>query len=254
MEETQYDLIPVKGPEFPPRGLLRVKTSGREFYASSEAFGSNYLSKNVAEMQKQYSHPQTGEIITFREPTTPESILTASYDFGNMAKPKIFDPKWLQLGEIVRTSEGVFANVPRDEKGNKITDEEVLKSFLKTDKKVNGIWLLNNDFGFASYETFRQGIQDAGDFAESGLARVLEHAERTAEKLKEITSKKNYSIGVNICGFDSVKTSVLRVASLDSDRSLGGRLLSVYGGRSLDDYGFVFGVLDSGEASAKKFK
>ena len=58
-------------------------------------------------MQKDYYHPQTGEVITFREPTTAESILIASYDLDNRTRSRIFSKIWLQAGRIVRTSEGV---------------------------------------------------------------------------------------------------------------------------------------------------
>ena len=69
---------------------------------------------------------------------------------------------------------------------------------------MNGILLYqsNNpklrDFGFAPYETFKQGIQESGDFAKAGLARVLEHTKGTAENLKQISSLKHYKLGINI--------------------------------------------------------
>lgn len=250
--ETQYKEYKARKPKAPPISLLQV-SGARSLVTSLDAFGPNSFNQNVAEMQKQYSHPDTGEIIRFIEPTSAESILVASYDFAKRAKPKIFDPRWLQLGRIVRTSEGVYANVPKDAQGAPIADEQVLKSFLKADKKVNGIWLLDNDFGYAPYETFVRGVQDGGDFAEGGLARVLEHTEKTAENLKEIASKKNYSRGVNVWGFDSVNQPVLRVASLDSSRYLANRQLLVDGNNWLDyDDGFAFGVLDSAKGTAKK--
>ena len=249
--ETQYDIIQVGEPKAPPRSLIRI-SGDRNLVASLDAFGPSYFNSNVTDMQKQYSYPQTGEIITFREPTTAESIIVASCDFVNKAKSQILDPRWLQLGRIVRTSEGVFANVPKDSEGNPITDEQTLKSLLKANKKVNGIYLLDNDFGYAPYETFKQGVQDAGDFAERGLARVLEHSQ-LPKHLSGIASQKNYPRGVNVWGFDSVKTPTLKVASLYSIRFSDFRQFNVDGSYWLDsDFGYAFGVLDSAEGTAKK--
>lgn len=243
MAEPQYGIIKAKikakQPEFPPRGLLRVPHRGKSLVVAYPAFGPGYFEENVTEMQKSYSHPQTGETISFRTPTTAESISAAAYNFKIMAKPQIFDSNWFQIEEIVRTSEGVFANTAE-------TDERKLKALLDKAKKVNGIYLCENDIGFAPYETFKQEVQDAGDFAESGLARVLEHTEKTAENLKEIASKKNYPRGVNVWGFDSVSQPVLRVASLSSRRNWDDGQLNVYGLRwpGVDIYGYAFGVLE----------
>ncbi|MFH1711065.1 MAG: hypothetical protein ABH840_02020 [Nanoarchaeota archaeon] len=249
--ETQYEVIQAGEPKAPPRSLIRI-SGDRQLVASLDAFGPNYFNSNVAKMQEQYSHPQTGDVITFREPTTAESIIVASYDFTNKAKPQILDPRLLQLGRIVRTSEGVFANVPRDAQGNPVTDEKILKSLLKANKKVNGIYLLDKDIGYAPYGTFKQGVQDAGDFAESGLARVLEHSQ-SPKHLSGIASKRNYPRGVNVFGFDSVNQPVLKVASLFSYRYSGIRQLGVDGDCWCDDDGgCAFGVLDSAEGTAKK--
>jgi hypothetical protein len=212
MAETQYEVMKAGTPKVPPINLIKI-TGPRNLVASLNAFGPNYFNSNVTEMKKQYSHPQTGEIISLREPTTAESVLIASYNFAKRAKPKIFNPRWLQTGRTVRTSEGVYMNPPKDSEGNPIIDEKTLKSYLKSSNKVNGIWLLDNDFGYAPYGTFKQGVQDSGDFAESGLAKVIEHSENP-EKLKEISSKTNYPDGVNVWGFDAVNQQVLRVVTL----------------------------------------
>lgn len=253
MTETQYKEHLAGKPKVPPISLLEI-TGQRHLITSLEAFGPNTYSGNLQAMQGLYSHPQTGDVITFKEPTTAESILAASYDFQNRAKPKILDSSWLQLGRIVRTSEGVYANPPKDAQGAPITDKKTLKSFLKSNKKINGIWLLDNDFGFAPCETFRQGFQEHGDFVESGLARLLEFTQgRAALNLKTMGSQNNYKNGVNVRGFNSVREPVLEVASLSSDW-LDARL-NVDGDYWLDgDGGFAFGVLNSGEASAQNSK
>lgn len=246
MIETQYGIIKAKQPEFPVRSLLRVPHKDGNLEVAYPAFGPNTYSNNLTEMQKSYSHPVTGERISFREPTTDESISASVYDFKDMAKPQIFDPRWLQAGRIVRTLEGVFANT-------KETDESALKSLLKKCTKFNGIYLGENGFGFAPYETFKQGVQESEEFAEGGLARLLEHSEgKAAENLRAISSPKFYRRGVNVINFDKVKEPVSRVVGLLSDRGLDNGGLDVGGGWDDDSGGYAFGVLNPGEASAQK--
>ncbi|MEK6840752.1 MAG: hypothetical protein AABX79_02245 [Nanoarchaeota archaeon] len=244
-QETKHGVIERKK-EIPIIRLLVVPHRSNDLTVSYPAFGTNDFRTNIEEMQKSYSHPVTGKGISFREPTTSESISAAAYDFGNLAKPQIFDPRWLQLGFIVRTAEGVFANPPKNSERNPVTDEKTLKSMLNNAKKENGIWLLPNDFGFAPYETFQQGVQDCDSFTESGLARLLEHTEeKAAGSLREIASPKFYKRGINVFGFDSVKEPVLRVAGLASGRGLGDDGLDVVGYDFVDGGGgLAFGVLE----------
>lgn len=263
--ETKYGIIETRKPEFPTRNLLVVPHKSGDLTVSYPAFGPNYFRQNVADMQKPYSHPGTGEKISFRAPTISESISAAAYQFGEMAKPKIFDSDWFQIGYIVRTQEGVFANPPKDAQGNKITDEQTLKLLLQggivngvffdSAKKVNGVYLSGNDFGFAPYETFKTGDQDCDTFAESGLARLLEHTdEKTARNLREIASHKFYKKGVNVYAFDKVEKPVLRVVGLYSGGDFGDNRLYVVGNFLADVWnGFAFGVLDqtSGAGSPK---
>ena len=250
-EQTQYGLIKRKEPTHPVMDLLRVPHQGEALTVSHPAFGSNTFRVNVGEMQKPYSHPETGERISFREPTTSESISAAAYEFGAMAKPEIFDPKWLQAGYILKTKEGVFVNPPKDVQGDTIADEEMLKTMLNGAAKVNGIYLVKNDvalrdFGFAPYETFRTGIQDCDTFAESGLARLLEHTEeKIVRNFRKIASPKFYKKGVNVYGFDKVEEPHLRVVGLNSSGGFDGGRLNV-DGDGLDDGwgGCAFGVLE----------
>ena len=248
---AKYEIIRAKL-EAPSRDLIKL-SGDRELIASLEAFGPNYFDSNVEAMQRQYSHPQTGEIITFREPTTTESILAASYDFGNRAKPRIFDPNWLQAGRIVRTSEGVFANPPKNEEGNLIIDEKILHSYLGKTKPVKvgkgRICIVPNseklrDFGFADYDSFEQSVQDYDTFSNGGLARVLEHAEDEAKNFRAIASPKFYKREVNVWGFDSVKEPVLRVAGLYSYGGLDIDRLGVVGDWGGNSHGFAFGVFE----------
>lgn len=243
--ERKYGIVKQVKSEFPVRELLLVPHKDGDLILSYPAFGPDYFRRNIAEMKKFYSHPETGEKISFRQPTTFESISAAAYNFENIAKPEIFDPRWLQIGYIVVASEGVYANPPRDVRGDPIIDEQTLKLYLNGVTPVNGIRLLGNGFGFAPYETFETGVQDCDFFAEGGLARVLEHTnEKTAKKLREIASPKFYKRGVNVFGFDKVKEPALRVVSLGSCRGFRGCRFGVAdgdmdGGRG----GLAFGVL-----------
>jgi len=174
-------------------------------------FGPNNYRNNLSSMQKAYFHSAQLPNITFRPATTSESISAVSYDFENMAKPKIFDPRWLQAGYIVRTKDGVFTNTTE-------TDDSRLKQLLNGAEKVNGIYLINDNTAFAPYDSFTTGTQDCDTFAHGGLARALEHtSEKVAKNLREIASPKFYKRGVNVIYFDSVSEPALRVASLYSN-------------------------------------
>ena len=243
MENTEYG---VRNPEprnlLPEISLLMVPHKGRKLICGHPAFGPNFYSGNLESMGQSHYHSNELPEISFKPSTTSESISASAYKFGEMAKKQIFNPSWLQVGYIVRASEGVFANT-------KEVDESVLKSLLNKCERVNGIWLYQGnepelrDFAYAEYETFKQGIQDSGDFTESGLAGILEHSnEKSVPKLSEILSPKYYPKGVDVFGFDAVKEPILRVACLYSDRFLDDDRLNVDG--SSVDYrnGCAFGV------------
>jgi len=191
--------------EFSKAKLLNVPHKSGVLTVKYPAFGPDYFYRNIFNMRKTYFFQFGGWEMPFREPTTSESISVASYDFGKIIKPKFLDSSWLQLGYTLNTQEGVFVNLPKKH-GIPIGDGGTLKTRLNKARKVNGIWLGEGDFGFAPYETFNLGEQDSGDFAEGGLARVLEHTEsKVATKLKEMTSKKYFENGVMVeasCGGD----------------------------------------------------
>lgn len=260
MTETQYGIRKAEAREILPEIDLLPKILHAGEKLDVAIFGPDTYEHNISNMQKKYFHSRELSSIYFKPATSAESISIAAHNFKNFAKPQIFNPNWLHATRILKTSEGFFANLPKDEKGNLIIDEKILKNYLNESKKVNGIYLYENnsiikDFGFAPYETFKQGVQDAGDFVESGLARVLEHTEKTAEKLKEIASKENYSGGVEVWGFDSVNEPVLRVAGLDSGLIRTYGRLGVVGDYCYGYYGFAFGVLDkSAEGASQKNK
>ena len=250
--KIEYELIKEHEKEFPVKELIKIPGV---LTGTRKSFGPNYFPKNVAEMKKQYSHPLTGEIISFREPTTRESIFLAGCDFETFAKPEIFDPRWLQTGWVVRASEGVYINPPKNSEGNPINDEKILKLLLNGIKKSNGIYLVGTkvvpledsnlilrDFAFVPHKTFEQGVQSSEDFARSGLARGLEFSlDKTAPILKDISSKENYQNGVNVFGWDSSTDPLVRLSELNSN----GDQLNVDGDDWNDDgYGHAFGILD----------
>ena len=69
--------------EHPVRKLLVVPHREKPLTLAFPAFGPNYFSKNIEEMAKTYSHPRTGEDITFKPATTSESISAVSFNVAN---------------------------------------------------------------------------------------------------------------------------------------------------------------------------
>lgn len=245
--QTQYGIIKAT-PNLLVRDLLAVPHRDTRLVVGYPSFGPNTYSGNLAEMQKEHFHSQEQPKLRFREPTTSESISVCAYEFDKRAKPEILDSRWLQLGRILRTSKGVFANPPKDANGNPITNEKVLMQFLDKIEENNGIYLAEDNadlrnFGYAPYESFPRGFQDCDTFANGGLARLLEYTgEKTAKNLREIATPKLYKRGVNVWGFDAVNEPVLKVAGLVSGRLIEGGRLDVYGSWFGSD-GCAFGVL-----------
>ena len=251
--KTKYGPIEPAKPRFEPRGLLIIPHRNEPLTVSS--FRPNIYLNNLQEMQGNFSCLPEYPQVSFRPATTSESISAAVYEFEKRAKPQILDAQWLQLGWGVKTSEGVFVNPPKYSQGNPIINEKTLKSLLDKAKEVNGIYLADNDFGFAPYETFKQGYQDSVDFAEGGLARVLEHTEdKTSENLRNISSPQFYVNGVHVWGFSSVKEPVLIVPALDSGWYVDDHWLCVVGYRGDGWGGCAFGVKKAGEASRAENK
>ena len=255
MTNPEYGIIKPAKPEFEPRELFVVPHNEQPLITSR--FGRNTYRANQQEMQKDFSCLPQHLQISFRPATISESISAAAYDFENLAKPQILDSAWLQLGYIGRTPEGVFTNLPKDEQGNLITDEDTLKSLLDHAEKVKvgkaHIYLADNGLAFAEYDTFETGVQESQVFAEGGLARVLEHTEKPAESLARISNQNLYKLGVNVWGFDSTEELAVRVAGLDSDWASDGDRLLV-GGNDWDDSnrGCAFGVLNQSAKGASQ--
>ena len=237
--------------EFPPITLREVPDRGVDLVVAVFGPEKNYR-QNLNMMQRNFSCLPRYPKITFRSATSAESISAAVHDFKHLAKPQIFDPRYLQI-DYVSAPEGVFANT-------KETDKSTLISLLGKCTKVNGIYLYQGDdpqlrdFGVAPYETFEQGVQDCDTFARSGLARVLEHTEKdVANSFKEIASPRFYKRGVNVFGFDEVKKPIQKVAALLFYRRVGSGMLFVDGYGWNDDYGgFAFGVLKKSAEGASQ--
>lgn len=239
MIETQYGITKAI-PSLPSRDLLKIPHREGDLVVGFPAFGPDAYCINLGEMSKTYSHSKKLPKISFRPATTSESISVAAYNFENMAKSQIFDLLKSQLrlyiGYVFKTSEGVFVNPPT-------VDEKILKSYLNNSKKINGIYLGENDFGFVPYKTFTKGEQDSDTFCEGGLARVLEHTqERLAKNLKIISSPINYPNGVDVFDFWEA-VSVFSSVSLYSFGRPNRRLV-VRGGGWFDEKGYAFGVLE----------
>jgi len=222
MEEPQYGVIK---PVFEPRTLIIVPHKGNPLVVSQ--FGPNHYETNVIEMQRaDYSCLNNFPQISFREPLTSESISACAYDFEKRAKPQILDPRFLQLGRILKTQDGVFTN-PRDKQGKRTNNKETLKSLLKGAEKIKigsgHIYLCKSGMAFAESNTFRQGEQDSKTFTRSGLAKALEHTEEEiAGNLRKISSPKMYNRGVKVSGFDLTQESREAIATLTSDKGYSG--------------------------------
>lgn len=160
MGETDYGnvrrRVKQKNLEFTIKGLYKVPHGDGMLIVSRSPFGPNSFENNIKEMCGHYSHPETGKVISFRAPTTAESISVAAFDFDN--GNDISRPYWLQLGYIVRTSEGIVANPPKNLSGKPIVDEKILKSYIDKSEEIDRVRFYDGkdakDFGFAPYETF----------------------------------------------------------------------------------------------------
>src|SRR3989344_8536896 len=96
----------------PQVDLIRVVHRGRPLIVS--VFGPSTFDENVKSMSQKYANSRQFPVVTFREPTTTESISAAAYEFGSRGqvdakRDMLTNSRWLQAGRIIRTSEGVYA-------------------------------------------------------------------------------------------------------------------------------------------------
>ncbi len=248
-----------KQPRIPVRTLVTIPYQSGSLTFTPQVFGPDYFANNVSQMRKDYQHPYSGEKISFKEPTTPQSLAIASFMFANRDKATEFagirkevsDPRWLQLGNIIRTSEGVYAgNLPRDGKGEIILDNDELRSHWNKLKPVDGIYLTPQGLAFTEYG-FKTGEQSHEDFSEGRLARVLAASTAKPTMLKSIANNSEYPKGVYVYNFDKVRQPTLAVVGLGSGRGIRGGGLDVDGYWD-GSYGCAFGVFDVSGADARK--
>jgi len=110
----------------------QVDYAGRKIDAA--AFGPNIYDNNIKHMKQRYWHSDALPDVTFVPLSTAESIAVIANNFINIAKPMILDTDYSQLERILRTQDGVWDNLPRNEQGNLITDENTLKKCLNQAK------------------------------------------------------------------------------------------------------------------------
>lgn len=243
---TMYRLEELRETAVLPVELIKV-TGDKHFRGSMVPFGPGSFYENSHQMYRNYVHPRTGAKISFREPTTAESILIAEYNFNERVMPLISEHNWVQLGLIVKWDDGLYINPQESMQPGRITpiDEPILRSLRDKAKPLEGgIRIGAHDFVFVPYGSFSQGIQEPEDFIQGGLARGLSHMREVPHDLGSIFSKTNYPQGVNVKGFDATKTLHLKVASLSSIHSSEGEQLVISGDWGRDDRnGYVFGIV-----------
>ena len=262
MTKTQFGVVEA-APSLPAKDLLRVPHKGGTLVVSYPAFGPSTYTDNLFAIGQRYFHSSQLLDISFRPATTAESISIVAYGFfgdrGDRvdAKRNIFDPTRLQAGWLGKTSEGVWANPPKDEQGELITDEKRLRKclngvrpitigrgrlYIVPNKEIKGLRL--RDFGFVDYGAFETGAQDCSTFAQGGLARLLEHARgKKPKNLRKIASHKDYERRVDVWDFNPVRKLAFRVASLFSGDC--GLVVRSDAGWQAGADGHAFGVLDT---------
>ncbi len=221
----------------PPIALREVREG---LIVAHPAFGRNTYNGNVQAMQGKFAHPQTREIITFREPKTQESIEASAHHFKELAKPEIFNPSWLQAGLRVGTKQGIFFNIRE-------LNEEKLNYFLGEAQEHNRVYLLKDGISYVEHRNIIQGDQAVEDFARSPLARALEHTDKeVAPNLANIAS---HYPKVRVRKFNESEEPTSRVVGLYS----GDDRLSVNGDWYGNGGGYAFGVLDTLGEGTKNF-
>jgi len=229
-------------PRLPQIDLLEVPHNGGKLIVNYPAFGPNTQKVNVRHMMRRYTNSTDFRDITFRNPTTSESISAIHYIFENIIGESEgqgtfdgFSSINFGIGLIYTDKDGIYVNLG----GNSIG------TCMKESEKVNGIHLGENDFGFAPYDSFQEGTQDVDTFSRGGLARILEHTEgKVAEKLRDIASPKFYKNGV-VAPFNSTNRVRNGVVYLESSHSgMRGSRLNVSLDFKSKNKGIAFGVLE----------
>jgi hypothetical protein len=178
----------------PERSLYLRKDKGKNVRIS--LFSGPFLYAFKA-MQEHYWHSNFFSDITF-EPVNSEEALNYLTVDEYLARDT-FRWKGLSAGFYIRTPEGIYINpgkaitlIPDDYRPPKPKlNQDILKNQKDESTKVNGIYLGENGFAFAPWESFRvskfqRDEIPAREFAEGGLARAIEH---TTESIAPILYK-----------------------------------------------------------------
>lgn len=241
MGKPTYEVLKARPTsKFPLRDVARVRDGGKDLLVSAEAFGPSTYVNNIIKMGQTYARSDTLEPVTFRLPTTDETMMIAAGNISEV-KPKILDKNWLQAGRsVLLPGKRLVVNPPMDGEGKYITDERVLAGYINNAEEVGGVRF--GRYGFAYVEKFDTGEMSVEQASENGLVRAIEGSRGRAEDMLTIGTKNNYLRGVRVWGLDNVNEAVTKVVSLSSS---GVDMLSV-GADDRDSYynggGFVFGV------------
>lgn len=161
----------------PPIALLPLEEGLTVAYP---AFGSATYNSNLERMGEKYSHPKTGETITFREPRTQESIRAARLGFGSQGeidfKREVFNPSWLQAGRRVGTKQGIFFNT------NEL-DEARLRDSLSRATIHNGVYLLQDGNFLCRTQKYRTRNSNKQRFRKGMFSKSIRtHSRRSCTK------------------------------------------------------------------------
>lgn len=229
-----------------PTNLLTVPhKKDQDLSVNFPPLGAWSYDNNTTTFQYQkFSHPTENREIQFRPPTISEAISVIAHDPRGLIKTAVFDQLYGSvIGEyITKTKDGIFTNIFE-------LNEDNLNKLLKDAKKTNGIYLINDKIAFVPYETFEEGIQESGKFAESGLARGLEHVQgKVAPKLKKITSEKNFPAGVQVEHFKDFKRNKIGLVGFAVINPKEGETFEISSNHSsVWSGGYLFGVLKENE-------
>lgn len=183
MTKTKYR-IKIESPrsKLPGKQLAIVCHNGQPLATSR--FGPGSYKESLEEMSKHYWNSDEYSDVTFRPANTVESLEIGAQE------PKLFSVPIL-CGKILRTKEGIYTNV------GSTVDEELVKSWFKNGRDVNGIRLAEqcywDNIAFAPYETFtNHGTEPLMNFLKGGLARALEYTDaKIAENFSKLTAHHN---------------------------------------------------------------
>jgi len=205
VDSRLYGIIGPLEPKRPEMSLLRFPYNGRVVEAALHQFVGDTPSE-AREKMGGFSNPEAGdEYLCFEPATSPEAIAVYAH------KMKYFDDGLpfrlagdvpFQVGETLRTEDGVFLNVPYIDNRDRTTwrCKNDLRFLLGDNPlEINGVLFQNysgkfgpRDLSFIPHNSFKTGRQSIDDFCRGGLARGLEFSmEDTANQMKSALEKSD---------------------------------------------------------------